>query len=347
MADNSSRGYEVVGNSSLVESVGIVHFGLGEIGIALVRATGKATGLRSVAAVEVRPECVGRTLEEVCSAGGDVVIQPTIDEASREGGNADVAFHAAGSYLEVIDSQISGLLKAGLNVVTTAEELICPQGAPAERAARLHAEAQANGVTLFPAGVNPGFLMDRLPAYVTSMTFGPRRITVRRLVNLAERRQALRRKMGVGDDARSVGRRLERRDMGHVGLVESVRYLATALGWRIGEIDETLSPIVAEGRLERAGETVEVGEVLGIEHKAGATDDSGRSITLELAMRIDVEEAIDEIEIDADPPLKLRICGGLNGDKATVASVVNAARFIRSAPPGLLRELPAPFANVY
>ncbi len=333
--------------SSLRESVGIVHFGLGEIGVALVRGVGRAEELTSVAAVEVRPELAGRRLDEICSAGGPVIIRPTLAEALRGTSGARVAFHAAGSYLERVEAQIAGLLEAGLNVVTTAEELICPQGAAEERASRLRERAEANSVTLFPAGVNPGFLMDRFPAYVTSMTVAPKAVHVRRLVDLAARRQALRRKMGVGEDAASVNAKLARRQMGHVGLVESLRYLASALGWNIGAVDENLSPIIADTRVECGGEIVEAGAVLGLRHQAGAVDGSGRSITLELAMRIDVEEALDEIDIDADPPVRVRIPGGLNGDHATVASVLNATRFVLNAPPGLQRELPVPLANVY
>ena len=39
-------------------------------------------------------------------------------------GRCDVAFHAVGSELAVIDGQLQELLEAKLNVVTTAEELI-------------------------------------------------------------------------------------------------------------------------------------------------------------------------------------------------------------------------------
>jgi len=337
----------VVENSSLGESIGVLHFGLGEIGKALVRGVSCAAQLASVAAVEVRADVVGCTLDEICQAGGPVTIRSTVAEALTGTRAAQVAFHAAGSYLERIEEQITGLLEAGLNVVTTAEELICPQGAAAESAARLGERARANSVTLFPAGVNPGFLMDRLPAYVTSMALAPRAIHVKRLVDLAERRQALRRKMGVGEDLESVNAKLAARRMGHVGLVESVRYVATALGWNIGDVEEALSPVVASATVRRGGETVEPGAVLGLEHRARAVDGSGRSICLELTMRLDTEEALDEISIEAETPLRLRVDGGLNGDRATITSVVNATRFVMDAPPGLQRELPVPLANVY
>ncbi len=329
------------------DGVGILHFGLGEIGVALVRATASAAGLRSAGAVDIKPELHGRTLQDVFDTGGQVLIDGSLAESLIRGGKPQVAFHAAGSYLRDIEGQLADLMNAGLNVVTTSEELIRPRGESGPAAARLDAIAKNAGVSLFPAGVNPGFLMDRLPAYVTSMCLAPRAVTVRRTVDLKIRRNALRRKMGVAESAASVRARTDKRAMGHAGLKESVAYLADVLEWEIGEIDEQLGPIVAETRFEGAGEVVEVGEVLGLEHTARVSDRKGRRLSLELVMRIDAPQGIDEIEIDADPPLLIQIPGGLNGDVATVASVLNAARMVRGAAPGLVRQLSVPFANVY
>ena len=52
------------------------------------------------------------------------------------------------------------------------------------------------------------------------------------------------------------------------------------------------------------------------------------------------------IEIDGDPKLSLRISGGVAGDVATVAMMVNAVPRVIEAPPGLrsLLDLPIPRA---
>src|SRR6185369_550018 len=116
----------------------------------------------------------------------------------------DIAFHCAGSHIDDIEADLILLMEAGCNIVTTAEEVIWPYGSRDAAAARLDAAAIRQGVTLFAAGVNPGFLLDRLPTYLSSQTLGPTAVRGRRLVDLSKRRNALRRKMGVGEEASAV-----------------------------------------------------------------------------------------------------------------------------------------------
>jgi hypothetical protein len=46
-------------------------------------------------------------------------------------------------------------------------------------------------------------------------------------------------------------------------------------------------------------------------------------------------EALDRIDIDGDPPIALEIIGGIAGDSATVAALLNAAAGIADFQPGL------------
>jgi hypothetical protein len=193
--------------------------------------------------------------------------------------------------------------------------------------------------------VNPGFLMDRLPAYLSSMTLEPRGVRAARLVDLSRRRGALRRKMGVGEDAASVRARTATFSMGHAGFAESVRYLAASLGWEVGEVTQVLEPVLAEVRVERAGEVVEPGQVLGLAHTARATSGDGHEIAFSLTMRLDCEEPFDEIEIAGRPPVLVRFPHGLHGDAATLASAVNAAPFVATCTPGLVCRLATPTAG--
>jgi hypothetical protein len=323
--------------------VRVIHVGLGQIGRVLARLTEARAGLSSVAAVDANPELAGRTLEQLCDGGSaSVTVRSSLAEALDDGGEPRVAFHAVASHVLEIEGQLTELAEAGLDVVTTAEELIHPYKRHAAAAGRLDDVARANGVTLVAAGVNPGMLMDRLPAYLSSLSIRVESVRVRRLVDLSQRRAALRRKMAVGDDPASVMDLIGASAIGHVGLVESLEYVADSLGWEIGPIDEKLSPVVAERRVERAGETVEVGRVLGLDHTATAVAADGRPIELSLTMRLDATEPYDEIRIDGQPPIHARFEGGINGDQATVATVLNAARFAVESAPGLLSRIPLP-----
>ena len=327
-------------------AVRIVHIGLGQIGTQLARLTAERRGLVGVAAVDPSPERVGRTLFEVCDAGSQSVrVAGDLDSALANADGADVAFHAVASDLATIESQFAELIDRGLNVITTAEELIFPYGAAPDAAARIDERAKRNGVSVFAAGINPGFLMDRLPAYVSSVCVRVDSIEVTRLVDLGTRRQALRQKMGVGQSLEAVTPRVESRAIGHVGLRESLDYLADALDWTLTGVRHELSPVVAEKRVARAGEVVEPGQVLGMAEIAEADTADGRRLSLSLTMRLDAEDPYDEVRIAGEPPIVLRFSQGVAGDQATAATVMNAARYVMDAPPGLIARLPLPAAS--
>jgi 4-hydroxy-tetrahydrodipicolinate reductase len=322
----------------------VLHFGLGEIGTGIARESAASGRLESVAAVDVDPSKVGRSLASLWGSDGGVPIRSTLGEALAEARGIDIAFHCAGSHIEAIEADLVSLMEAGCNVVTTAEEVIWPWGGRDAVAERLDAAAKRAGVTLFAAGVNPGFLFDRLPTYLSSMTLGPTAVRGQRLVDLSRRRNALRRKMGVGQDAEAVRERTRTFSIGHAGFTETVRYLAAALGWPIGEISQTLDPVVASKKVERAGEVVLPGQVLGLAHTAKASSKDGKEISFSLTMRLDCEEPFDEIQIDGRPPVIVRFPIGLQGDLATLASAVNACSFVVTSPPGLICRLATPIA---
>lgn len=329
--------------SAGASSFRVVHVGLGQIGMRLARATASRRGLHSVAGVDPNPALQGSTLAALCGAGdGEAAVYPRLADAMGAVSRCDVAFHAVGSELAAIEGQLQELLEAKLNVVTTAEELIHPAERAPAIAARLDAAAKRNDVTLFAAGINPGFLMDRLPAYVTSVCTHVESIEVRRLVDLGARRPALRRKMGVGETLAAVQPRVESHAIGHVGLLDSLRYLAAELEWPLAEVSHALVPVVADASVEKAGEVVAAGAVLGMDETVVGTAQDGRKIRLHLTMRLDAHEPYDEVRIAGEPPIVLRFDGGVAGDQATVATVMNAARYVVAAPSGLVAHLPLP-----
>jgi 4-hydroxy-tetrahydrodipicolinate reductase len=67
-------------------------------------------------------------------------------------------------------------------------------------------------------------------------------------------------------------------------------------------------------------------------------------LTLDLKMYLDAPNPHDAIQIEGEPPLNMMIHGGVAGDQATVAALVNAAPRILKAGPGLLlaTDLPIP-----
>ena len=52
-------------------------------------------------------------------------------------------------------------------------------------------------------------------------------------------------------------------------------------------------------------------------------------------MAVGTPDPCDRIELQGPTPLTLELPGGVPGDTATVAAMVNLARVVRDAPPGL------------
>jgi len=185
-------------------------------------------------------------------------------------------------------------------------------------------------------GVNPGFVMDVLPLCLTSVCCEVRGIHVQRVVNASTRREPLQRKIGSGLAPAEFRRRFRQGWIGHAGLKESVALIAHALGWRLRRISETGAPVVAGRRIRTRFLEVQRGETCGLHQRAEARLDAGRRLTLDLKMYLDAANPHDAIQIDGDPPLIAELQGGVAGDQATVAALVNTAPHLLRAPPGLL-----------
>jgi hypothetical protein len=59
-------------------------------------------------------------------------------------------------------------------------------------------------------------------------------------------------------------------------------------------------------------------------------------LTLDLKMYLNAPNPHDACQVEGEPSLKMMLEGGVAGDAATVASLVNAAPRVLKAPPGLL-----------
>jgi 4-hydroxy-tetrahydrodipicolinate reductase len=123
--------------------------------------------------------------------------------------------------------------------------------------------------------------------------------------------------------------------MGHVGLTESAQAVAAALGWDATHAIETIEPVVADVATPSALGTIEPGRVAGIDQLALLTVNGVERVRLHLRMAVGIGPSRDDIWLTGDPDLHLTVPGGLHGDVATAAAVVNTIGSIRLAEPGL------------
>lgn len=323
-------------------AIGVVHYGLGPIGLAVARLASERPWLRSVAAVDVDPAVKGRPLDELLGVGQG---GPSVAPSYRPLEDASVALHCTGSSLERTAEQLLELVAAGLSVISTNEELAYPWDAHPAIAAQIDAAARAAGVTVLGTGINPGYAMDYLALVLSAVTQRVDRVVVHRVQDAAVRRLPLQRKVGAGMEPDAFRADAAEGRLGHVGLRESADALAHALGWRLTEFSEAIEPISANGPVAMAdGTVIEQGRVLGLHQAATARVGSREVISLTLDMAVGIGPSRDTIHVVGIPDLTLEIPGGLHGDLATAAIVVNAIPRVIAAAPGLkvMADLPPP-----
>jgi len=186
--------------------------------------------------------------------------------------------------------------------------------------------------------------MDFLPICLTSIMREVRAVHVQRVVNASTRRGPLQKKIGSGLAPADFQRLYDQGKAGHAGLQESLALVAHCLGWRVADVVETGGPIVAPREIRTQHFHVKQGQTCGLHQHAEAKVNGRTCLTLDLKMCLDAEDPHDAVQIEGSPPLDLRINGGVAGDQATVAALVNTAPRLRRSPPGLrlVTDLPAP-----
>ena len=302
----------------------VVLLGLGEIGQAIARAALVRPELRIVAAVDPAPSRAGRALSEVLGEPApDATVARSLGEvaASARGG---VVLAATRSRLTEVLPELEAAVRAGLHVISTCEELAWPWLNHAEEAAVLDRLCHERNVAVLGTGVNPGFVLDRLPALLAQVTGPVRHLHGVRVVDLSRRRIALQRKVGAGLDEDEFHDRVERGEIGHVGLAESAAMAAEACaGVDEYEVDEEIVPLLAEEDAE-GPVPVARGQVAGLHHEARVFDGGREVVRLELTIAVGAADPRDEVNLDADPPVRVLVPGGIAGDAATANTVVNA-----------------------
>jgi 4-hydroxy-tetrahydrodipicolinate reductase len=324
-----------------MEPIPVIHFGLGPIGQAIGKTVAEEPRLVSVGAVDIDPHLQHHKLHEICDAElPELPIAGSLADVKAPEGA--VVLQATVSKLAQAREQLMEAIARGYNVVSTCEELVWPWDDQPELARALDEAAKKVGVTILGVGINPGMVMDTLPALLARITSGVDAVYVGRYVDVLERRIPLQEKMGLGKDPAWVQEQLDRSQIGHVGLKASLQMLAAGLGWELDAYAVESRPIVASQGIDSGLGWIEPGQCIGIRQKAAGLIAGVPRITLELIMEAGVEGGSrDEIIIDGDQSLHMHL-KGVHGDKATAALIVNEALHVQDMPAGLQTMLSAP-----
>lgn len=319
----------------------VIQFGLGPIGCATAKLVTERKGLELVGGVDIDPAKVGRDLGEVIGTGRlGIPVVASLEEA-LDRSPADAALHTTSSYFPLFRSQVELLLKSGLDVVSTSEELSFPWRDNAGEAESLHEIAVAHGKTITGTGVNPGFLMDSLPLFLTSLSQTVEHISVRRVIDASKRRGPFQAKIGSGMTPDAFMTKMEEGRMGHVGLPESIAMLFDTLGQTLTRYESSVEPVIAKVQTDTEHFSVAPGMVKGLHQTASGYTGNGEFVALTFIAALDAGEDGDTITIKGRPNLKVDL-KGTNGDLATVAIAVNTLQRVVASEPGLktMRDLP-------
>ncbi len=326
-----------------MQKIKAVQYGCGPIGCRVAGYALQRPDIEIVGAIDVNPALLGRDLAD--AAGTDrktgILISDRPGEVFTRTG-PDLAFLTTSSSLETSLPQMEKCLKAGVNVVSTCEELAFPWRKAPALAAKIHRGARQNGVTVLGTGINPGFLMDAWPLFMTGVCQRVDKLEAARVQDASSRRGPFQKKIGAGCTPEEFRERVAAGTLRHVGLAESVAMIARGLGWELDEVKEEIEPVIAIAPVTTAFVSVAPGQAAGVRQVGRGIKAGKEVITLDFTASVGAPESYDAVYITGLPDMEVVIREGTHGDIATAAIVVNSARRVVSAPPGLLTMIDLP-----
>ncbi|MFX0059349.1 MAG: Gfo/Idh/MocA family oxidoreductase [Candidatus Hodarchaeota archaeon] len=326
----------------------VIQVGLGPMGkiIAKLLLTRKNINLKAV--IDIDPEICDKTLDRILNIkeGSNIRIKTDLDYVlSRE--KVDVVFIATSSSLEQVAPLIKKAITAGCNVISLCEELSYPFQNYSKLSKELDLLAKSKNVTIIGTGINPGYLMDLFPIFITAPCQKVESIKVTRMMNSAKRRESFQRKIGTGLKIGEFHEKISKGEItGHVGLTQSIEMIIAALGIEYDEIHEFAPKAIITDKefITSYGERISKGYVCGLSSKCIANKENKEIITLDFIAYAGEHEEYDSIEVEGIPPIYQKIIGGIHGDIGTSGIVANLIPKVLNARPGLLtmKDLPVP-----
>lgn len=309
-----------------------ISYGLGTIGLEILKALLLKKNFKIVGAVDIKEEYINRDIGDLIGEKKlNILVKKNIEEFEK----CDIVIHSTQSKIKETLPQFVELLKGGYNIISTCEELFFPFYFHKNEAIELDKLAKENGVRLLGAGINPGFILDTLPTFISTLSIKPTKIIAERVLDAGKRRKQLQLKVGAGMTKEEFENLKLNNKIGHVGLLESLFYIFNALQLTIKDFKEELYPLIAENDIETEYIRIKKGFVRGQYQKVIGESTNNFEIELKLIMAVGEKESYDKIKIQGFPDLEFEIKGGVQGDLGTAAVVANYIPLLLNSKPGL------------
>lgn len=334
----------------MTRPIRVVQFGIGPIGQECIRTVlaKETTGLvELVGVIDKDPTKVDKDVGLIVGnrEKTGIVVNRDADAVLREA-RAHVVLHTTSSFLDGVQQQLLQCIRHRVHVISSTEELSYPYDRHPDLSVELDGLARENGVVIVGTGVNPGYAMDTLALMATGVCSDVTEVHVERIVDAGRRRLPLQKKVGAGMTTTEFAEQKKTGKFGHIGLRESLLFVAAGLGWTLEHIEATLESVVSDRDVVTPHLKVESGRVAGIHHAIKGYVDGVAILTLDLRMFVGAREPYDSVRVVGSPPIDLVVRDGIFGDTATVAALVNAIPLVMKAEPGLrtMMDLPIPRA---
>lgn len=335
-----------------MKQIRVLQWGLGAMGSGMARMMLEKQGLKIVAAVDSRPDYVGKDLGDVLGAGRQLGVAVTASpEDVLDKNNVDLVVIATTSWVSQQMPDLRKILNAGINCISIAEEMAAPEAQNPELAAELDELAKKNGVTILGTGVNPGFVLDQLVVNLTAGCQYVERIEASRVNDLSPYGPTVMKTQGVGTTPEAFKAGVaDGSIVGHVGFPESIYLISEALGLGVDRVEQFREPIVSKVYRETPHVKVEPGMVAGCAHIGIGYCGDKEVVKLihpqQIHPQLENQDTGDYIHIYGKPEVHMSIKPEVAGGIATMGIAVNAIPLVVGATPGLKRmiDLPSPAA---
>jgi 4-hydroxy-tetrahydrodipicolinate reductase len=323
----------------------LLHIGLGPLGIRFLDDYAQRRVARPVGVIDISPQLAGQPLRTLVKRSPfNLRILPSL-EAFDDWDSVDCAVVTTASDLRACADTFRALLSRGKAVISTCEELTWPFLRHPALSRELHALALAHGGRLLGTGVNPGYLMDALPVFATTVCRSVKTIEIHRIQDATTRRIPFQKKIGATLDFRDFKQGIKAGWLRHVGLGESLHFVAAAMGWRIDRWNETIEPVRAPRAMRCGLGPIPKGCAAGVRQVASGYSGGKRVLRFIFQAAIGQKDPHDRVIVAGDPPLDLTFKGGVHGDIATSSITINAIPSLLAAPPGLHTMMSVPLTH--
>lgn len=337
-----------------MRNIRVAVWGFGAMGGGITKVLLEKTGVEITGVCDLHPNRVNKSIFTLLGVGRgnreDVVVSSDIDAVLKQK-NADVCIVATDSFTKDVYPKLVKVLSNGINAISTAEEMSYPAAKEPELAREIDRVAKAHGVTALGTGINPGLMMDLLAICLTGCMTRVDKVTCKRVNSLSPFGPLVMQEQGVGLTQEAFAEGVAKGELaGHVGFAESIGMISSALGWKIDQFEQQMSPIVTDVDRKSPYGFVARGNVAGVNMTGQGYVAGAVKIDMIHPQQIEPElggtHTGDYITLEGTPPVHMAIQPEVDGGIGTIAMCVNMIPHVINARPGLktMIDLPVPHA---